>query len=158
MKITDGKLPGVKLICPDIHEDFRGSYVMTYNAREYAELNFAPVENCISISSKGVLRGIHVDPECNKLIYVTHGRIYYVVVDLATGEYENHILSGGNHVQIFKPKQYGAGFLALTDDVVFCYMQDRYYDPSRQKTFAWDRFPNIWWPTKNPILSERDDL
>jgi len=161
--IESQKLPGVKLIVPDVHEDHRGDYVMLYreDLPPYSEMPRF-VEHCVSTSRKGVLRGIHADYECDKLIEVLHGEIYYVVVDcLETSptfsRVESYILSGRNHHQVFKPARYGTGFLALTDDVVFHYLQSQPYDERRQVTWRWDD-PRlkVWWPTRLPILSKRD--
>lgn len=154
MKIEKTTLEGVKLVKPEVFEDFRGRYVTITNEKEYP---WKFLEHCISTSSKGVLRGIHLDPDCDKLLTVMHGAIYYVVVDVDTGQWESFILSGENHYQILKPRKYGAGFLALTNNAVFYHANSEHYDPRRQKTFRWDepRF-NIYWPISSPILSERD--
>lgn len=168
MQIEKTNLEGVLLIKPDVFEDFRGQYVMVFNRREYLSPSGSViqegyfVEDCVSTSHKGVLRGIHADFACHKLMSVLHGEIYYVVVDCLEssptfGKWQSFILSDKNHYQIYKPAKYGAGFLALTDDVVFHYKQSAFYDPKRQVTFLWNdpRF-NIFWPVKDPILSERD--
>lgn len=149
------KLPGVRLFIPDVFTDFRGDYVMLYNRREYG-LDMEFVEDCISTSRRNVLRGMHEDPICHKLITVLHGTIFYVVLDARLGVWESFILSGENHYVIYKPPQYAAGFLALTDDVCFSYKQSAYYDPNRQKTYSYQAY-NIPWPlTGKPLLSERD--
>lgn len=149
------KLPGVKLYIPDVFVDFRGDYVMLYNRREYG-LDMEFVEDCISTSRKGVLRGMHEDPMCHKLITVLHGTIFYVVLDARSGTWESFILSGRNRHIIYKPPQYAAGFLALTDDTIFHYKQSSYYDPSRQHTYAWNGYGIPWPLSGEPLMSERD--
>lgn len=164
MEVLKTSLEGVLLIKPDIFEDFRGHYVMTYSEELYKKHGITTkfVEQDISTSTKGVLRGIHVDFACDKIYEIVHGMAYYVIVnclekDPEFGKWEAFILTGDNHRQIYKPAKYGAGFLALSELVILHYLQSSYYDPSRQLTFAWNdpRF-GIWWPTKEPILSRRD--
>ena len=157
------KLPGVILIVPDVFEDWRGHYVMTYNRALYLAVGITAdfVEQDISTSSRGVLRGIHVDFACEKIYEILHGKAYYVLVDCQEGptfgNWEAFILSGENHHQLYKPGRYGAGFLALSDEVVLHYFQDKTYDPKRQTTLLWnDPRLGIWWPTSTPLLSRRD--
>lgn len=163
MEVIDSeKLPGVKLLKPEIHQDFRGDYVMTFQKQLYTQhgIDMEFVEHCISTSMKGVIRGIHTDFECDKLMEVLSGRIYYVVVDMDPGNprWEAFILSGENHHQVFKPRQYGAAFQALTEGAVFRYLQSQYYSPERQGTHLWnDPRLNIWWPLRPPLLSRRDE-
>lgn len=145
------KLPGVLLLKPNIFTDARGAYVMIWNKQEYAKLGITCefVEHCISTSRKGTLRGIHADYECDKLIQILHGSVYYVLVDAQTErhQWEAFILSAQNHWQLFKPARYAAGLLALEEDTVFCYYQSAYYDPKRQHTYRFDDHTlRIWWP------------
>lgn len=165
MEIVKTELDDVFLIKPDIHTDFRGDYVMTYHEELYGRFGIKFVEHDISISTKGVLRGIHYSPNCWKLNQCLYGSIYCVVVncdekDPEFGKWQAFTLSDRNHHQILKHPKYGSSFLALTDNVVFHYLQSEYYNAEKpnQKTFMWNdpRF-NIWWPTKNPILSRRDE-
>lgn len=175
MIVEQTSLDGVLLIKPDIHTDFRGDYAMTYhkdkydtfcrqikNWREDAPIEF--VEHDISTSTKGVLRGIHYSPTCWKINQCLHGTIYYVVVNCNEespefGKWQSFILSDKNRYQLFKHPRYGSGFYVLSDFAVFHYIQSEYYNPDKpkQETFKWNdgRF-NIWWPTDNPILSQRD--
>lgn len=169
MEVLETQLENVLLIKPDINTDFRGDYVMTYNEKLYNEsgISIKFVEEDISTSIKGVLRGIHYSPTCWKLNECLYGSIYYVVVNTEEGhpefgKWQAFILSGKNHYQLFKHPRYSSGFLVLSDYCVFHYLQSEYYDPNdpNQKTFKWDdpRF-NIWWPkiTVPPILSQRDE-
>ena len=168
MEICKTTLAEVWLIKPDVNADFRGDYVMTYSKdlyhrqMELPHINF--LEHDISTTlQRGVLRGIHYSPNCWKLNECLHGKIYYVCVNcdkesIGYGQWEAFILSGENHHQIFKHPRYGTGFVTLTDDVVFHYIQSQYFDAKDpdQQTIKWDSM-NIWWPTKTPILSVRDE-
>ena len=115
------------------------------------------------MSMKNVLRGIHADSDCFKLISCVYGKIYLVVVDCDEkspnfGQYVSFILTGTNGYQVLVPPMHGVAHLVISDFAVFHYKQSLTYDPARQKTYRFDdeRF-KIWWPVKNPIISERDE-
>lgn len=166
--IKKTELSGVALICPDIFEDFRGQYIETYNEAVYREkfrlfgINPHFIQDDISVSTKDVLRGIHGDYGTTKLISCLHGKFYLVVVDCRKdsknfGKWEAFTLSDRNRWQVLISPGYGNAHLILSDMAIFHYKQTTYYEPSRQFTYHYDdpRF-NIYWPIKNPILSERD--
>lgn len=165
MEVFKTKLENVLLIKPDVFEDFRGEYIMTYNAKLYAEngADIKFVEDDISVSSKYVLRGIHGDSTTWKLISCLYGKFYFVVVNCDEdskdfGMWESFVLSARNRHQILVPPKHGNAHLVLSDCAIFHYKQSSYYDPSGQFTYLWNdpRF-NLWWPVKNPILSQRDE-
>ncbi|MEK7464442.1 MAG: dTDP-4-dehydrorhamnose 3,5-epimerase family protein [Patescibacteria group bacterium] len=165
IKAEKTTLDGVLLLKPDVHEDFRGKYVSPYNKVDFQKLGI-PVEfvtQDYSISKKGVLRGLHADSDNWKLISCHQGEFYFVVVNCDEtskefGKWESFTLSGENHLQVLVPPRFGNGHLALSDNIVFHYLQSNYYDPKRQSSYRYDdpRF-NIEWPIKNPILSPRDE-
>ena len=115
-------------------------------------------------SSKNVLRGIHGDSDTWKLIYCPFGKFYLVVVNCQKnssdfGKYQSFVLSDRNRKQVLIPPNFGNGHLILSDTALFGYKQSTYYNPESQFSYRWDnpRF-KIWWPTQNPILSQRDEL
>ena len=165
MEVQKTKLDGVLLIKLDVFEDHRGEYVETYNEELYRSkaIDIKFVQDDISVSTRNVLRGIHGDKVTWKLISCLYGKFYFVVVNCDTnsksfGQWQSFVLSSRNRHQVLVPPGYGNGHLVLSDETIFHYKQSTYYDRSKQFTYKWDdpRF-NIWWPTKNPILSERDD-
>jgi len=166
MIIEKTKLDGVLLIKPDVFEDHRGQYVETYNEKLYNEhgINVKFVQDDISISSKHVLRGIHGDAETWKLISCMHGKFYLVVVNCDQesenfGKWQSFTLSEYNRHQVLVPPKYGNGHLILSEQAIFHYKQNTYYNPKGQFTYTWnDPKLNIWWPVKNPILSQRDEF
>lgn len=166
LQMVETTLEGVTLIKPNVFEDFRGDYVTVYHKVLYESFGMDFVEHSVSISSKNVLRGIHYSPHCWKLFEVLHGSAYYVAVNCEEGhpefgKWQAFILSDRNHYQLLKHPRYGSAFLTLTDTSVLYYMQSQYYDKNNpdQQTFLWNdsRF-DIWWPIKEPILSQRDEL
>lgn len=165
MSVSETKLPGVRLIEPDVFEDFRGYYVETYNEDRYRThgIDVKFVEDDFSISTKHVLRGIHADAEAWKMVSCFAGRFYLVVVNCDErspdfGKWESFVLSAPSRRQVLIPPKHGVAHLVLSDSTIFHYKQSAYYDPSRQTSYRWDdpRF-NIWWPVKHPVLSQRDE-
>ena len=165
MVVEKTKLDGVLLIKPEIFEDFRGTYVETYNEELFRQHGITQkfVQDDISTSSKGVLRGLHGDAETWKLISCPYGRFYFVVANCDTespdfGKWESFILSDRNHYQVLVPPKHGNGHLILSESAIFHYKQTTYYDPKGQFTYKWDD-PRlgIWWPVKEPLLSRRDE-
>ena len=166
MEVSKTKLDGVLLIePPTIFEDFRGTYVETYNEKLYTEagINVKFVQDDIAASSRHVLRGIHGDTETWKLVSCLYGEFYLVVVnwDDASpqfGKWESFILSDQNRLQVLVPPKFGNGHLVLSELAIFHYKQSTYYNRAGQFTLLWnDPKLNIQWPNNKPILSRRDE-
>jgi len=169
--VEDTKLDGVLLIKPKVFEDFRGSYTMTFNQKEYLEAlrnngfeEISFVEDDISVSKKHVLRGIHGDYNTAKLVSCLEGEFYLVIVNNIPDhkQYRQWVsfnLSENNRYQVFIPSGFGNGHLVLSDRAIFSYKQSSYYNPKGQFTLLWDDPQlNLRWPINNPILSKRDQI
>jgi dTDP-4-dehydrorhamnose 3,5-epimerase len=166
MEVSKTTLDGVLLVKPPtIFEDFRGTYVETYNEQLYKQAGIAIdfVQDDISVSSKHVLRGIHGDSETWKLVSCLFGKFYLVVVNWDSTspqfrEWESFVLSDVNRLQVLIPPKVGNGHIVLTEQAIFHYKQSSYYNPAGQFTLIWnDPKLNIWWPVKDPLVSRRDE-
>ena len=165
VEFSKTKLDGVLLIRPQSFEDFRGEYVELYNEKLYTEIASVKfVEDDISISIRHSLKGIHGDDRTWKLISCIYGKFYLVVINYDNdskefGKWQGFTLSDKNRYQVLVPPKFGNGHVALSNMSIFGYKQSEYYDPKRQFTIVWNdpRF-NIWWPVKNPIVSQRDEV
>jgi len=163
--IKKTKLNGVLKITHEGFEDHRGIYRELYSEKEYQEagIDIRFIEDDISASRKHVLRGIHGDNNTWKLVSCLHGSFYLVVVNCdkesdAFGSWERFTLSEQNNVQILIPPKHGNGHVVMSEKAIFHYKQSAYYNPEGQFTYTWnDPALNVWWPIKNPILSERDE-
>jgi dTDP-4-dehydrorhamnose 3,5-epimerase len=166
MQVVKTKLNGVLLVKPEVFEDFRGQYIEIYNDQNYLEhgIDVKFVQDDISVSSQHVLRGIHGDAETWKLVSCLHGKFYLIVVNCDQesnefGKWQGFTLSDANRHQVLIPPKYGNGHVVLSEQAIFHYKQNTYYNPKGQFTYTWnDPRLNLWWPISNPILSQRDQL
>ncbi len=156
----------VKIIIPTVHEDHRGTFCETYTKRTMegcAYLYDVFVQENLSVSHSGVLRGLHGDNRLAKLVHCVKGRIFDAVVDMREKsptyrKWETFILSESNHKQVYVPPGFAHGFYALTDCVV-AYKQTDYHDPASEFGVFWrDPSISIRWPNtlRYPKLSEKD--
>lgn len=165
MNVSKCELDGVLLITPPtIFNDFRGTYVETYNEALYLEagIHVKFVQDDISVSKKNVLRGIHGDQETWKLVSCQYGEFFLVVVNWDKdssqyGQWESFNLSDENRLQVLIPPKFGNGHLVLSDLAIFHYKQSTYYNRDGQFTIMWNN-PQlaIPWPVTEPVLSNRD--
>jgi dTDP-4-dehydrorhamnose 3,5-epimerase len=164
MRVEPTKLEGILLITPDTFKDSRGTYVESYNAKEYYPMQF--VQDDFSISKRNVLRGIHGDSATWKLVSCPVGSIFLAVVNWDKdmpqyGQYWTCVLGGSmTYQQVLIPPKFGNGHLVLSDMAVFHYKQSTYYNPSTQFSIPYnDPRLDIPWPIllgELPITSERD--
>ena len=125
MKVTEFKIPGLKLIEPDVHRDARGYFAETYNEARYraAGIDATFVQDNESFSQKGVIRGLHWQamPHTQaKLVRVIRGAVWDVAVDLRKGsptfgQWEAVTLTAENALQFFVPRGFAHGFVVLED-------------------------------------------
>ncbi|MDA9639777.1 dTDP-4-dehydrorhamnose 3,5-epimerase [SAR116 cluster bacterium] len=166
MQFSTTQLDGVLEITHEPFDDFRGKYVEIYNEQIFREHGCDQkfIQDDISMSTKNVLRGVHGDSETWKLVTCLHGKFYLVVVnnDESSPQYrrsQGFTLSDANHKQILIPPKFGNGHIVVSEEAIFHYKQTTYYNPSGQFTIKWDDpHYSMWWPVKNPILSQRDEL
>jgi dTDP-4-dehydrorhamnose 3,5-epimerase len=161
-------LPEILLIAPDIHGDKRGYFLETYQANLYAKHGILDsfVQDNLSYSKKGVLRGLHYQlgsPQ-GKLIWVVHGEVYDVAVDIRQGsptfgKWVGVTLSSENYSQVFVPQGFAHGFCVTSKTATLVYKCTDYYAPKEERGIQWnDPSLGIHWPVTNPILSEKDRI
>jgi dTDP-4-dehydrorhamnose 3,5-epimerase len=169
MNITESKIIlDLKVITLDVFHDFRGEYVetfstRTYNFRDAAGKEVLFVEDDFSVSRQNVLRGLHGDGDTWKLVQCAHGAIYLVVVDMRPNsptylKWQGFALNDQNRQQVLVPAGCANGHLVLSESCIFSYKQSQHYSGShKQFTVRWDDPKlGIFWPIRNPILSQRD--
>ena len=170
MKFKETKLKGCYIIEPTLFKDDRGLFYESYKKVEFEDqlgerVDF--VQDNVSISKKGVLRGLHFQKGIHaqaKLVQVIKGEALDVVVDLRKNSpsYKKHFkirLTENDHKLLFIPKGMAHGFLALKDNTVFVYKCDNYYDKASEAGIIYNDIDlGIDWdyPSEQIILSEKD--
>ena len=168
MEIVETSLQGAYLLKSRVYNDERGFFMETYSAKKFAEFGIDAVfvqDNHSMSVTKGVLRGLHFQnpPYAQaKLVRVTKGAVYDVIVDLRKdsptfGKWAGFELSVENAYQLFVPRGFAHGFCTLEDYTEFQYKCDNFYTPESEGSIMWnDPDLGIYWPIANPILSEKD--
>ena len=166
MRSVDTDIEGLIIVEPDVYPDKRGFFTETFQAQRYAGagINCAFVQDNLSYSTKGTLRGLHfqVNRPQAKLVHVISGEIFDVAVDLRPGsatfgKWAGVDLSGTNHHQLFIPEGFAHGFYVLSDTAYFAYKCSDFYAPDDEGGVLWsDPDIGIRWPAGDPIVSARD--
>ena len=166
MKVNKTDIEGAYLIDLNVHGDQRGFFLESYEKRRYAEhgIDVEFVQDNRSYSRRGVIRGLHyqVKNPIGQLIYVTHGVVFDVGVDLrpaspSFGKYVAFTLSAENNQQLFLPAGVAHGFCTLADDNEILYKCSEFYYPNDEAGVLWnDPDIGIPWPIEPEVLSERD--
>lgn len=167
MQIKSTPISGLFEITPKQFSDQRGWFLELFKHINLEELspNVNYVQDNLSFSRKGVLRGLHLqlDPfQQGKIVTVIQGKVLDVVVDLrkssATfGKVYTCLLNSEEHKLLLIPEGFAHGFSALEDSYFF-YKCSSIYSPNHETGIRWnDPKLNIDWMLTNPILSEKDD-
>ena len=158
MEVIKANIEGVFIIEPKVFGDSRGYFFESFNAKEFREktgLDITFVQDNESMSSYGVMRGLHFQRPPftqSKLVRCVRGRVLDVAVDIRKGSptYGRSVsceLTGENHRQIFIPKGFAHGFAVLSEDAVFQYKCDEFYHPEAEGAISWnDPEIGIEWP------------
>ncbi|HUD08651.1 MAG TPA: dTDP-4-dehydrorhamnose 3,5-epimerase [Candidatus Saccharimonadales bacterium] len=168
MEFVETSLKGAYTIKPKVFQDERGFFLETYSKKVFAEhgieADFVQDNHSLSVK-KGVLRGLHFQLPPNdqaKLVRVTRGKVYDVIVDIRKnsptyGKWEGFEISGDNFQMLFIPRGFAHAFLTLEDNTEFMYKVDNFYAPESDSGIIWnDPDLKIDWPIENPVLSDKD--
>ena len=169
MRFAETRLEGVIRIEPKIHRDDRGYFIETWQARRFSQAGIDDefVQDNVSRSSKGTLRGLHyqIEKPQGKLVRVVQGEVFDVAIDLRKssahyGQWVGEVLSAENKHQLWVPPGFGHGFLVLSETAEFEYKCTDYYAPEFERAIRWDDPDiDIDWPLvdgEQPILSPKD--
>jgi dTDP-4-dehydrorhamnose 3,5-epimerase len=168
MNVIPLVIPDVLLIEPKVFGDERGFFLESYNRQRFNETldkDITFVQDNHSLSSKGVLRGLHyqIQNAQGKLIRVVSGEIFDVAVDIRSGsptfgKWVGEVLSASNKRQMWVPAGFAHGFVTLSDTAEVLYKASDYYSPAHERSIKWnDPEINIAWPIDyQPTLSAKD--
>jgi len=165
LRVYATRFTEAKLFEPDVFQDERGYFKETFSKGKYAELGLSDVfvQDNVSRSRRNVVRGMHYDLRVSKFVQCLVGEIYDVIVDAREEsstylQWEGYSLSESNHRQLYVPKGFAHGFLALSENVIVAYKQSEHYDAAHERGLAWDDPAiGIEWPLAGePIVSGKD--
>lgn len=170
MKAEQTKLEGCYIIHDTIFRDSRGYFFESFNQQKFADqtghvVNF--VQDNQSFSSRGVLRGLHLqkgDAAQAKLVRVITGSVLDVAVDVRKGSptFGQHVaveLTEDNQTQLFIPRGFAHGFIVLSETATFFYKCDNFYNKAAEGGIIYND-PHVainWQIAKHKLeLSEKD--
>ena len=170
MRIEQTPLQDCFIVHEKVHGDARGYFIETFNQRDFnaaSGLDILFVQDNQSRSSKGVLRGLHMQRGASaqaKLVRVLEGSVLDIAVDLRKGSpsFGQHFaieLTASNHKQFFVPAGFAHGFVVLSEAATFFYKVDKFYEPGNEVGIMYnDSSLNINWKLADSeiILSEKD--
>lgn len=170
MRVEQTPLKDCFIIHEKVHGDARGYFIETYNSKDFKAatgLDIEFVQDNQSRSSKGVLRGLHMQRGAAaqaKLVRVLEGAVLDVAVDLrkgspSFGQHHAIELTADNNKQFFVPAGFAHGFVVLSDYATFFYKVDKFYEPGNEVGIMYnDADLNIDWrlPISELIFSEKD--
>jgi dTDP-4-dehydrorhamnose 3,5-epimerase len=168
MAVINTTIPDVKIIEPKVYGDQRGFFFESYNKRQFEDgtgITREFVQDNHSLSSKGVLRGLHyqISKPQGKLVRVIRGEVFDVAVDIrksspAFGNWVGVNLSAENKRQLWVPEGFAHGFIVLSDKAEFLYKTTDYYAPQHERCIRWDdaELAIDWQYTGEPLVSDKD--
>lgn len=169
IKVSTCGIEGLFVIEPAVFHDSRGYFMETYNQNDFKEagLDMVFVQDNQSMSTRGVLRGLHFQKQFpqGKLVRVVRGKVFDVAVDLRSvsetyGKWFGVELSAENKKQFYIPEGFAHGFLVLSDEAEFAYKCTDFYHPGDEGGILWsDPSIGIDWPIEEGMeltISEKD--
>jgi len=169
MKIVETGFKGLLIIKPTVYIDSRGYFFESFNQLTFRNegIDFVPVQDNESKSSKGVIRGLHYQlnpfPQA-KLIRVVSGKILDVALDLRKdsltfGKWLGIELDSENKDQLLIPRGFAHGFSVLSDVAIIQYKCDNPYNKELERGINInDPELDIYWKlgSSAPVVSEKD--
>lgn len=167
IRVTKAPIEGLYIIEPAVHGDSRGYFMETYNQNDMKEagLNMVFVQDNQSMSTKGVLRGLHFQKQYpqGKLVRAIKGSVFDVAVDLRKdsktyGKWFGVELTEENKKQFYISEGFAHGFLVLSETAEFCYKVTDFYHPGDEGGLAWnDPSIGIEWPDLKGVYQGNAD-
>lgn len=158
MKVIKTEIEGLLILEPKVFGDTRGFFYESFNQQVFQTatgLNVPFVQDNHSLSSKGVLRGLHyqLPPHAQgKLVRCVRGAVFDVAVDIRVGsttfgKWVGVELSETNFRQFWIPPGFAHGFVTVSETAEFLYKTTDYYAPTHDRSIMWnDPAIGIVWP------------
>jgi dTDP-4-dehydrorhamnose 3,5-epimerase len=166
IEVIETPLEGLLLLKPRVFSDARGYFYESWRLQDYRDSGVTEgflQDNC-SYSTKGVLRGLHIQRSQAQILWPVYGSVYQVLLDVRENSktYGQHFgveLKHTEPTQVYMPPGFAGGFCVLSDFVCMNYKCTQYYSPIDEGGVLWsDPDLAIQWPITAPIVSERDQI
>jgi len=167
MNVTSCDLDGLLVFAPVKHEDQRGAFLESWRESIYREagIGLPFVQDNLSYSKKGVLRGLHFQKKHpqGQLVTIVSGIVYDVCLDIRKGSptfgrWFGAELNADAPRQIYMPPGFAHGFCVLSDEAILHYKCTETYHHNDEGGIHWnDPDLAISWPLEKPFVSDRDD-
>ena len=168
VNLIETDLPGVVIIEPKKFGDDRGYFMETWNRDAYrdAGLDLTFVQDNLSSSSRGVLRGLHyqLPNGQGKLVSCVQGEVFDVAVDIRRGSptfgrWVGVMLSADNARRLYVPPAFAHGFQVVSPTALFTYKCTDVYNREAEGSIRWnDPAIGIEWPVAGSTLSDKDQV
>lgn len=166
IKVESTPLKGAYILTPTVFGDERGYFFEVFHKEKFKEigLDIEFVQDNLSYSQKGILRGLHAqwNPHQGKLVRAVKGAIFDVIVDIKKnsptfGKWFGIELSDQNHKMLWLPAGFAHGFAVISEDAIVEYKCTGFYNPSCEATILYnDPEIGIEWPSTDVQLSAKD--
>lgn len=166
MKIKETGIEGLIEIIPTVLQDDRGWFLESYNKSTFESLglNFQFVQDNLSFSKAGVMRGLHFQKspfDQGKLVKVVRGAVLDVALDIRPdsptfGQHYKVVLTEENQNMLYLPEGFAHGFFAIKDSYLFYKCTKSYHKESDTGIAFDDPELKIDWDISSPIISEKD--
>ncbi len=166
MRVACTALPGVLLVEPPTFGDARGYFAELWSAARYAAAGLPArfVQDNVSLSRPGVLRGLHLQHPRGqgKLVTALRGEVFDVAVDVRVGSptfgrWAGEVLSERNRRQLYIPPGFAHGFVVTGGEALLAYKCTEYYEPGAEVTLRWnDPEVAVGWPVTPAVVSDKD--
>ena len=164
------KIHDAWLLKPKVFGDARGFFLESWNRQTFRDLGLDVdfVQDNHSRSTRHVLRGLHYqmgEAAQGKLVWVTSGTVFDVIVDLRKssptfGVWDGYLLTTDAHERLWVPPGLAHGFLVVSDTTDFHYKVSKPYAPEFERALRWDDPElQIVWPLEikvEPKISAKD--
>ena len=177
LKLNDDELNKIGLFVfkPNVFKDTRGYFFEAFNKAKYDKSigNIDFIQDNESMSSKGVLRGLHYqygEFVQAKLVRVIKGKVIDFALDIRKssktfGDLFFIELSEKNKFQFFIPRGFAHGFLCLKNNTIFSYKCDNYWNKDSERGINIvpyiDKFlkdSKLNFKCEEYILSDKDNI
>lgn len=164
------EIPGMLEFDIPVHGDNRGWFKENFQKEKMIPLGFpesffaeGKLQNNVSFSRQGVLRGLHAEPWDKYISVADNGKVLGAWVDLRAGESFGHVYQTVIDASkgIFVPRGVANGFQVLSDTVSYSYLVNDYWALELKPKYAFVNYadPTLgieWADVAHAEVSEAD--